>query len=662
METVQTDEPAALPDDVRGPRTRARRVVRGILIAVAILVLLVGLVALTGLRVRGPLESGQDALDRGRRALLAGNIALATSSFADAEESFRHAAGIAGGGIGGFAERIPIVGRNLEVAEGAALAGVELARAGQQLTGAVDELPDGLGSLVPDGGRFPLESFGSLGDDVAVADEHARSAADAIASTPATMLWGPVADARADAIAGIERATRTLSAAEDLLAGFPVFAGADEPRRYLLFAQSPAELRGTGGLWGAYAVLTVKDGRFDIGPFTRTRSLPEFPPDAVPEPGPDFRENYDQLGGAGSWRDLNSTPDFPTAARAALNLYEAGTGERLDGVISADPYALKELLAVTGPVQIPGLDVTIDAGEVVDFTTNEAYIRFAGDAAGRKEILGSVAGEALGKFLEMKGHNLERLKALASTVGDGHLRVYTEEPRFQQGLATAQVDGALFVEPGTDMVSVVVNSRSGSKVDFYSTREIDYTARLGGDGQSFATTEVRLRNDAPGDVELPDNVIEPRFRGENGDQQSLVAISCPTSCELIEAQRNGEDRAAISGSEHGYPYHADFFTIPAGTTGTFTTVTAREHAWTGNSSGGTYLMRYLAQPTAKPTALRVEIVAPPGTRITSADPRMQIDGDRAVWEGLSEGSMDFEVRFSAPVPLRWWRNLTRLAS
>jgi len=107
-----------------------------------------------------------------------------------------------------------------------------------------------------------------------------------IEGTPATLLWGPVADARADAIAGIERASVTLGAGEDLLAGFPTFAGADGPRRYLLFAQSPAELRGTGGIWGAYAILTVSDGRFEIGPFTRTRSLPEFPPDAVPEPGP----------------------------------------------------------------------------------------------------------------------------------------------------------------------------------------------------------------------------------------------------------------------------------------------------------------------------------------------------------------------------------------
>jgi hypothetical protein len=659
METVQTNEPPAT-DEVPGRHTKGRRVKRILLGAVAVVLLLIGLVAVTGLRARGPLTQGQEALDRGRKALLAGNIDLATSSFRQAEADFDEAAGIAGGGLGGLAERLPVVGRNLEVAEGAALAGVELARAGQRLTGAVDGLADGLGSLVPDGGRFPLESFSTLGDDVAIANEHAIAAAEMIEGTPATLLWGPVADARADAIAGIERASVTLGAGEDLLAGFPTFAGADGPRRYLLFAQSPAELRGTGGIWGAYAILTVDDGRFDIGPFTRTRSLPEFPADEVPEPSPDFGENYDELGGAGSWRDLNSTPDFPTAAKAALNLYELGTGERLDGVISADPYALKELLATTGPVEIPGLGVTIGADEVVDFTANEAYIRFAGDAAGRKEILGQVAGEALGRFLAMQGRNLPRLKAIASAVAEGHLRVYSEDPVFQEGLRTARVDGALGVEQGTDLVSVVVNSRSGSKVDFYSTREIDYTVRLGGDGASFATTEVRIRNDAPGDEDLPDNVIEPRFRGENGDQQSIVTISCPARCELVEATRNGADRAVATGSEGGYPYHADFFTIPAGETGTFTTVTARQDAWTGNSSGGSYRMRYLAQPTVKPTELRVEIVAPSGTRITSADPQMEVDGDRAVWEGTPDGSMDFEVRFSAPWPLRWWRNLTRL--
>jgi hypothetical protein len=38
---------------------------------------------------------------------------------------------------------------------------------------------------------------------------------------------------------------------------------------------------------------------------------------------------------------------------------------------------------------------------------------------------------------------------------------------------------------------------------------------------------------------------------------------------------------------------------------------------------------------------------------------MRIEGDRAVWEGVPEGRMELVIRFRAPLPLRWWRNLVR---
>ena len=40
--------------------------------------------------------------------------------------------------------------------------------------------------------------------------------------------------------------------------------------------------------------------------------------DEIPDPNPDYREIYDPFGGAASWHNMNMTPDFPSAARAAL--------------------------------------------------------------------------------------------------------------------------------------------------------------------------------------------------------------------------------------------------------------------------------------------------------------------------------------------------------
>ena len=91
-------------------------------------------------------------------------------------------------------------------------------------------------------------------------------------------------------------------------------------------------------------------------------------------------------------------PDFPSVAQAILNSYEAATGERLDGVILADPFAEAALLEATGPVRLPGYDVEIDADNVVAFTTNEAYSLFT-DSVRRKRVLGDVARAAFERFV-----------------------------------------------------------------------------------------------------------------------------------------------------------------------------------------------------------------------------------------------------------------------
>lgn len=60
--------------------------------------------------------------------------------------------------------------------------------------------------------------------------------------------------------AGALSAWSLTNARSALAEHLPGFLGAKESRRYLIGAQNPAELRGTGGLIGAIGELTVHDG------------------------------------------------------------------------------------------------------------------------------------------------------------------------------------------------------------------------------------------------------------------------------------------------------------------------------------------------------------------------------------------------------------------
>jgi hypothetical protein len=608
---------------------------------------------------KGDLERGRNQLESAKTELLAGDLSQAGTDFDGAAAAFHDAASQLSGGVAGIVRHVPVLGRNLDVAHGLAVSGNELAAVGSRLTGAVQDLPDGLGALAPQDGRLPLEAVAALAPDVRTASTQADAAQAALASTPSSLLLGPVADARFQAAHQVDDVSTTLRAAASLFDALPAFAGADGPRRYLVVAESPAELKGTGGIWGALAVLTLDDGTISFSPFRGFLTLPKPPPGSVPAPSEDYARNYGSYGAPSNWTDINMTPDFPSAAKGALAYYEATTGRRLDGVISADPYALQQLFQVTGPREIPSLGVRLSAANVVDFTTNEAYLRLARQGKARKEVLGDVVGAAFDTFVQHGGESLEKLKALAHATSRGHIKIYTVDPGFEQGLGIADLDGALHAPAGDDLLSVVVNSRSGSKVDYYVTRTIDYGVQLGGDQQSFATTEVRLRNEAPKE-KLPGYVNDPQVKGwAVGDDVSLVSVSCPGACPLVSAQRNGADEAMRVGSELGYPWYQDFYATPAGRTSDLKIVTSRQNAWQGNSSGGTYSLRVLPQTTAKPTRFIVTIHAPAGTRITWTSQPMEVDGGTAVWTGEPEGPMTLDVRFAAPIPLRWVRDAAR---
>lgn len=648
--------------DEVAPRSRWRRAVLVLSVGLAMLALVGALSAIVGLGVRTEAEAGRVAVSQGRRALASGDLDQALERFREAEARFAESRDRASTGPGGVLATLPVIGRSFDVATGVSQAGGTLAGAAADLTASIEALPNGLGSLAPTGGRLPVETLETLAEEIATAAAAGRTALETVRATPTSLIPAIVAEARFQAEEQVGLASRALDSASLLIEGLPSFAGANGPRRYLLLAESPSEQRGTGGIWGAYAILTADSGALSVGPFDPILTLPEAEPNQVPAPNPDYRHNWDAYGGAGSWRDMNMTPDFPSAARAALANYEFGTGELLDGVIVADPFAVEEMLKVTGPAEIPSLGITLDAGSVVDFMANEAYILFPEAAKDRKGVLGRVVGFAFARFLAARGEGPAKVEAIADAVTSGHLKMYSTDPSFERGLTSAGLGGALWAPEGNDLLAVHVNSRSASKIDYYATRSIRYEVELGGDGEAFATTEIEIRNDSPTSG-VPAYVIGPGPGIEGhvpGDNVSIVTASCPGPCELIEAQRNGQVQAMRVGEELGRPRYQDFFTTPGGETSTLRIVTHRGPVWTGNSSGGAYRLTVLPQTTIVPTEIEVIVRPPAGTKVVWTSEAVQMRDGAAFWQASPTGRVELVVRFRAPAPLRWWRNVTRL--
>jgi HAMP domain-containing protein len=647
-----------------GPRvelTRRRR--RGLVVALvlglaAVLLFVVAFAAVAMLGIRSDLQRGQRALEDARRALVNGNLDQAVTAFDEAEGAFAAGQRRSRGLPARAGSWLPFAGNNVDVGAGLAEAGTHVASAGRLLTDALATLPEGLGSLAPQAGRIPVDDIAGLAAPVRDATDRAAAAVAAVEATPESFLVAPVAEARWDALDEIGEAADALEAADGLLAQLPAFAGAERPKRYLIASENPAELRGTGGIWGAYAALTLDDGDPAFSKVRSIQELGDIDATDLASPSPDYERNYGEFGAVGSWQNLNMTPDFPTAARAALGAFEATTGDRFDGMIVADPFALELMLRVTGPAPIPGTDLRLAADDVVAFTTNEAYSIFD-RAIIRKEVLGTVAIDVFERFLALEGKGMARIRALALAASGGHLKLYSRDEGFQGALADAGADGAHAMPSEGDLLGIHLNDATGAKIDFYATRRIDHTVRLGGKGEAIATTTLTLGNEAPTRGE-PRYVVGPFAEGlSEGDNRALATLSCHEPCTMVESLADGEAVALATGSEGGVPWFRDFGTIPPGGTRTLGFTTRTEGVWDGNGSGGSYRITVLGQTTIRPTELRLRIEPPAGTEIVWTSEEMAVEDGAATWTGDAPSQLDLEVRFRAPLPLRWWRNVLR---
>jgi hypothetical protein len=244
------------------------------------------------------------------------------------------------------------------------------------------------------------------------------------------------------------------------------------------------------------------------------------------------------------------------------------------------------------------------------------------------------------------------LQALGQALSDGHLKIFASDGSVASALGRAGVDGAFSAEGG-DLLSVIVNSGAGGKVDYFSRRTIHHDVTLLPAGAARSTTSVKIQNDAPTSGQ-PRYVIGPH-RGDAGDNIPLVAVFCGPRCTLVRAERDGVRVSLREGSELGYRFYRDYFTIPSGRSRTLTVTTDARRMWTGDAAGGSYRLTVVGQTTIRPTMATVEIHSPVGTRFTSWSDGITVAGDRATWTGVASDRMTFELSFERrPLLARLW--------
>jgi hypothetical protein len=609
--------------------------------------------------IRRQFEAGKDHLTRAQSSLLAGDLDSAVASFASARASFREAAGHPGRFLLRAEGYVPLLGRTPDALLSLATIGEAVAGAGEDVARELASLPDGLSSLGLRDGRIPIEELRSLAPVVDRARAALDEAAERAARLPDAWLLGPVAEARDLVRSRLAEAVPLARSAHALLSALPAFAGEDGPRRYFVAVQNSAELRGTGGLIGNYAILTLDRGRLSLSPFRDTDSLSNVPASSVPSPSPEFTDLYGPFGGGGFWLNINMTPDAPTAAGMIEALYQRVQGQRLDGTILFDLHGLVQMLEITGPVRIDPLDVTVDSGSVVGYVATAAYLDSdIPNPFSRGPRL--IADAIWGRFLA--GAEPDRaLRSLVEMAAGGHLVLHSADPALQAAFSAAGVAGEFRTGQG-DFLGVVINNAAANKVDYYLQEEVRYEVAVGPEGTATATATVHLGNEAPAG-RPPSYPLGPsdaaRAGGldlEPGENRSWAAVYCPSRCRLASIDGGGEVLLEEH-REQGLTVFTGFVQIEPQSSAVLRLGLELEGVWEGDRTGGVYRLRLQGQPLARPAPISVEIRAPEGMDVVWTSLPMDINGGLATWSGRLGPRDDLVVRFTKSFPARVWTRI-----
>lgn len=360
---------------------------------------------------------------------------------------------------------VPVVGQDLRSVQTLAVQGDELVdNALVPVCNAVSGMK--LSSLMSDG-QINIDFIRTLSSAIDGAAPTLDSASKEISELP---------QAHISQLEQVMRKVRTplgelntgLPKIQNALHLLPQMLGADgQTRNYLMLAQNNAELRTTGGLPGSWGVLSLTDGKIEMGDdFKSAIRLANM--------GSVRNSATDEELAATDWTmatmpgQLNVTPDFSRVGLFANEEWEQlGLGST-DGTIAIDPVFLQSLLQLTG-------GFTAEDGTVVDGTNaakllmSDTYWRFGNNGDAQDEFFSSVAGQAFSHVMSNLGNAslTDLVNMIQSSIDDGRVLGYMANADEEALLDELGMSGKVSNDTTKPVFGLYMNDETWSKIDWY---------------------------------------------------------------------------------------------------------------------------------------------------------------------------------------------------
>ncbi len=290
------------------------------------------------------------------------------------------------------------------------------------------------------------------------------------------------------ALAGLDEFQRLVPVLTEVLGG-------NGARTYLIEQVNPAELRPGGGFMGTYSVLRADHGALKLVKSGNAYDLSDPRPvqgqAGYVAPPPPFRA----LIGDKSWSfiDSNFFPDFPSNAQVAESFAQPRLGMSIDAVISIDYYTAAKMLELTGPLQVPGYRLTLDANNFIPQLIEGELV----GSASHKALLGAIAGPLMERVATLPPERWPAFLAALNDLATGrHLQVYFNSVTVENEIRRFGWSGDLNPTASHEFMAEVESNLGGNKSNYFVSRH--YTVVLSRSGGTLHhKVTVDLVNNMP---------------------------------------------------------------------------------------------------------------------------------------------------------------------
>jgi len=285
-------------------------------------------------------------------------------------------------------------------------------------------------------------------------------------------------------------ANNALSSLLDSAQEIKDFLGVSRDKRYLLVFQNNAEMRGSGGFFGSYALVDIRDGRIRRlevpagGSYDTEAGMRNF----IQSPKPLWL-----VSPRWYFWDANWWPDWPTSARSLMWFYEKSGGPTVDGVISFTPDVLADLLKITGPIDLQAeYGLTVDADNFWDLIqatvekenlikTHPEEVASLPDSPKNqpKKIIGDLMAKIMDRLPQILSlDNLgPLLQALEKNLSSKNIMLYFSDPDLEKKASRYGFDGAM-LDSRQDYLLIAHTNIAGQKSDRKMSDKIEHSVQV----------------------------------------------------------------------------------------------------------------------------------------------------------------------------------------